>query len=59
MASPPDSKECPLCGEKMRRKDMELVDYVPGTTEPKKRKVSEWVCPECENFEEIEGEGRK
>lgn len=59
MVSPPDSKECPLCGEKMRRKDMELVDYIPGTSEPKRRKVSEWVCPECENFEEIEDEGRK
>jgi hypothetical protein len=59
MPSLPETKECPLCGEKMRRKDMELVDYVPGTSEPKRRKVSEWVCPECENFEEIEDEGRK
>ena len=58
MAPSPETKECPLCGEKMRRKDMELVDYVPGTSEPKRRRVSEWVCPECENFEEIEGEGR-
>ena len=33
--------------------------YIPGTTEAKRRKVSEWVCPECEYFEEIEGEGRK
>ncbi len=57
MAPSPETKECPLCGEKMRRKDMELVDYVPGTSEPKRRRVSEWVCPECENFEEIEGEG--
>jgi transposase len=59
MPSLPETKECPLCGEKMRRKDMELVDYVPGTSEPKRRRVSEWVCPECENFEEIEDEGRK
>ena len=59
MTSAPETKECPLCGEKMRRKDMELIDYIPGTTEPKKRKLSEWVCPECEHFEEIEGEGRK
>jgi transposase len=53
------SKECPLCGENMRRKDMELVDLVPGTNEAKRRQVSEWVCPECEYFEEIEPEGRK
>jgi hypothetical protein len=59
MKSLPDKKECPLCGEQMRLKDYELVDYVPGTTEAKRRKVSEWVCPECEYFEEIEGEGRK
>ena len=51
------TKECPLCGERMRRKDMELVDVIPGTTETKVRKVSEWVCPECDNFEEIEEEG--
>jgi len=59
MTSSPETKECPLCGEKMRRKDMELIDYIPGTSEPKRRRVSEWVCPECENFEEIEDEGRK
>jgi transposase len=53
------SKECPLCGESMRRKDMELTDLVPGTAEARKRKVSEWVCPDCEYFEEIETEGRK
>jgi hypothetical protein len=43
----------------MRRKDMELVDYVPGTTEAKRRRVSEWICPECEYFEEIDDEGRR
>lgn len=53
-----NSKECPLCGERMRRKDMELVDLLPGTSEVKRRKVSEWVCPECDYFEEIEQEGR-
>ena len=59
MTSQEKTRECPLCGENMRRKDMEIVDYVPGTTEAKRRRVSEWVCPECENFEEIEDEGRK
>jgi hypothetical protein len=53
-----ESKECPLCGENMRRKDMDLVDLVPGTSEARKRKVSEWVCPDCDYFEEIEPEGR-
>lgn len=59
MENPIETKECPLCGERMRRKDMEIVDLVPGTAEAKRRKVSEWVCPECEYFEEIELEGRK
>jgi hypothetical protein len=57
MPTPTEHKECPLCGEQMRRKDMEIVDLVPGTTEAKRRKVSEWVCPECDYFEEIEVEG--
>jgi len=52
------SKECPLCGENMRRKDTEIVDLVPGTNEARKRKASEWVCPDCDYFEEIEPEGR-
>ncbi len=59
MQKPDAKKECPLCGENMRRKDLELVDLVPGTSEAKRRKVSEWVCPECDYFEEIEGEARK
>jgi transposase len=59
MTAPEDTKECPLCGERMRRKDMELVDLVPGTSEAKRRKVSEWICPECDYFEEIEGETRE
>jgi hypothetical protein len=59
MTSPSETRECPKCGEKMRRKDMDLVDYIPGTSEPKRRQVSEWACPECEHFEEIEDEGRR
>jgi rubredoxin len=52
-----ETRECPLCGETMRRKDYEIVDLIPGTNEAKRRKVSEWVCPECDYFEEIEKEG--
>lgn len=57
-ASTPPPKECPLCGERMRRKDMDLVDRIPGTGESAPRQVSEWVCPECDYFEEIEKEGK-
>lgn len=38
---------------------MEVVEYVPGTTEPKRRRASEWVCPECDHFEEVEDDGRR
>jgi len=58
MTSTQPSRECPLCGERMRRKELELVDLIPGTAEAKRRKVSEWVCPECDYFEEIEKEGK-
>jgi transposase len=47
------SKECPLCGETMRRANRELKDRVPGTSEQATTLVSEWVCPECDYFEEI------
>ena len=58
MQDPEDTMECPLCGETMRRKELEIVDLIPGTSEGKRRKVSEWVCPECDYFEEIQKEGR-
>ena len=45
-------KECPLCGEAMRRVAREIPDRVPGTSELKRRTFVEWVCPECEYFEE-------
>jgi hypothetical protein len=27
---------------------------VPGVRESKTRRVSEWVCPECDYFEDVE-----
>jgi hypothetical protein len=47
-------KECPLCGEPMRLKTTEVTDRVPGTLQSKTKQVSEWVCPECDYFEEAE-----
>ena len=51
-----DMKECPLCGETMRLKEREASDRVPGTGQITTRQVSEWVCPECDYFEEVENE---
>lgn len=51
------AKECPLCGETMRLVEREETSRVPGTTELKKRKSLEWVCPDCDYFEEADPEG--
>jgi YgiT-type zinc finger domain-containing protein len=48
------AKECPMCGETMRLREREVTDRVPGTHQVTTRKFSEWVCPECDYFEESE-----
>jgi C4-type Zn-finger protein len=49
-----DVKECPMCGERMRLQTREQIDRVPGTREVRTRRIAEWVCPECDYFEEAE-----
>jgi YgiT-type zinc finger domain-containing protein len=49
-----DQKDCPVCGERMRLQVREHVDRVPGTRETKSRQVREWVCPECDHFEDAD-----
>ena len=56
MVAVPEIKECPLCGETMRLKTRETSDRVPGTGQTTTRQVSEWVCPECDYWEEAESE---
>lgn len=51
-----ERKECPLCGEIMRVVEREAADRVPGTSEVRRRKIAEWVCPECDYFEEVDPE---
>lgn len=48
------AKECPMCGEAMRLREREVVDRVPGLSEARVAKYREWVCPECDYFEEVE-----
>ena len=51
-------KECPMCGENMRLSVREIRDAVPGAGQTTSRVVREWICPECDYFEEAEtGEG--
>jgi len=50
--------ECPMCGEIMRLNVREVSERAPGTGVPQTRLAREWVCPECDYFEEAEtGEG--
>ncbi|MDQ3346680.1 MAG: hypothetical protein M3545_01800 [Acidobacteriota bacterium] len=44
-------KECPLCGESMRLsvRDIEGRGVSAGMV-----RIREWICPECDYFEEAE-----
>ena len=48
------TRECPLCGEMMRRHERTAVDRVPGNAQVRTSTYFEWVCPDCDYFEEIE-----
>ncbi len=41
-----------MCGEAMRKQERETVLRIPGTTEVKKQIINEWICTECDHFEE-------
>jgi transposase len=47
-------KECPMCGETMRLSVRDVEELVPNRSQPTSRTVREWVCPECDYFEEAE-----
>ena len=48
-------KECPQCGETMRLSTREVRTTVPGPAgQAKVRQIREWICPECDYFEEAE-----
>lgn len=47
-------RECPLCGETMRLVARERTERVPGGGQTTTRQIREWVCPECDYFEEAE-----
>jgi len=52
------TKECPLCGGSMRFRRSTHVTQIPGNPSATTRVVSEWVCPDCDYFEEADEEGR-
>jgi transposase len=48
-------KECPLCGETMRLTTREIRNTTPGPSgRVDVRSLREWVCPECDYFEEAD-----
>jgi transposase len=51
-----ERKECPLCGESMHRTERVVPVQVPGNPRPSPTTVREWVCPECDYFEEVDEE---
>jgi ssDNA-binding Zn-finger/Zn-ribbon topoisomerase 1 len=54
--SMPDVRDCPLCGGTMRLKQTQQIIHVPGHPQETKRSTAEWICPECDYFEEAEGD---
>lgn len=47
-----------MCGERMRLDVREIRDAIPGQPDAPTRLVREWICRECDHFEEVEsGEG--
>jgi len=45
-----------MCGTTMRLKRIETVVRIPGNPKPTTQGSAEWVCPECDYFEEAEEE---
>ncbi|HVG54381.1 MAG TPA: hypothetical protein VM846_08140 [Vicinamibacterales bacterium] len=46
-------KDCPMCGETMRIREQQITDRVPGTPQTQTSRQREWVCPECDYFEDV------
>jgi YgiT-type zinc finger domain-containing protein len=51
-----DERECPMCGATMALKRHEEPVQIPGNPKVIKRTTSEWVCPDCDYFEEADEE---
>jgi rubredoxin len=52
----PATKECPLCGSMMRLERRQTVVRIPGNPKETTKVTEEWVCPDCDYFEEAEQE---
>jgi len=45
-------KECPLCGGTMQLHESKSATSVQGAAGPSVQTSREWVCPDCDYFEE-------
>ena len=48
------TKECPLCTGAMRLVERTEIDRIPGAPQTSRRQTREWVCPDCDYFEEAD-----
>ena len=46
-----------MCGSTMRLRETETVLQVPGNPKTTTHTTREWVCPDCDYFEEADGDG--
>lgn len=49
-------RECPMCGGTMRLRVGETTVRVPGNPRATPRPTREWVCPDCDYFEDPDEE---
>lgn len=47
-------KECPQCGDRMSLVTRDNVTRVPGSSQEVRTVVREWICRECDYFEEAD-----
>jgi uncharacterized protein with PIN domain len=49
-------RECPLCGGTMQLRQSEVVVQVPGNPNTTMHRHVEWICPDCDYFEDPDEE---
>lgn len=45
-----------MCGEAMKLRPREQIDRIPGSSQTRSKRITEWVCSECDHFEEADNE---
>jgi len=45
-----------MCGGSMQLKRTQSETHVPGNPQPTTARSTEWVCPDCDYFEEADEE---